>query len=247
MLGDLPLLDWLLKLIKAGKPVNSFSTLDQQELKSLLTTKFKYQSMPDLIGKGIHIESLKTLENDLITGLKADFPGIKELWHEDKNWTEDSDLPGFWKSLRFQISLSVEGIDIPASVSDTTLIELAYLREVDAELVINTSELADDGWLQIKSYLEEKQDSLYLHLLLYPSVNIQDSWNCYTLPKETRDAIFKYLDSPEYENGHPIEGRRYLSENIVGEVFFPREMFIIDACLTNIPGPLVWFAKWVYF
>lgn len=240
------MLDWLLKLIKAGKPVNSFSTLDQQELKSLLTTKFKYQSMPDLIGRGIHIESLKTLENDLITEFKADFPGIKELWHKDKYWTEGTDLTGFWKSLRFQISLSVEGIDIPASVSDTTLIELAYLREVDANLEIDTSDLPDEGWLHIKRYLEEAQNSLYLHLLLHPSGNVQDSWSCYSLPKETRDAIFKYLDSPEYENGHPIEGRRYLSENIVGEVFFPRKMFIIDACLTNIPSPLVWFAKWVY-
>lgn len=218
-----------------------FRSYDERQVESMLKSQFKYLEIPELFGKTIHISSFDTLEQDLIAALKSEYPYIKGLWHKDKNWCAGTDLVKFWITPMFQVNLLVEGYDIPSGINIKNMLDLDFVKLVNGEIRINKEvDLDESEWRMFIQCLEEERSNLYMHLFLHHS--------------EYFDKSFCF--SPDIYKGHEFFDATTDSENImertqslclhVGKSFFPRKMYVIDACYTNIPSSILWSTKYPY-
>lgn len=241
------MLNWLKKWIPKRGSTDSRDQLpsfDAERLKGKLLTEFRYQELPELVGKSVLINGLTSLEEDLLANLKPDYPYLNSLWTTDKNWENGTDLVFFWKTPMFQINILTEGVDTLTRVTLEQLIEMNYLKYSDDLLCLDIDgDMEELGWTMFEECLDKEKENVYMHLFLHYSRNRNDHWDNKMYPPGVFDKIGVYFDSKD--NTDRMQRTRAFSEYL-GSYFYPRNMYIHNACLTNVPSSLVWCTKFWY-
>lgn len=200
-----------------------------------LLSHAKYQDLPELAGRTIEFQSLFTIEEDIKAALKHDYPYMGGmLIDERKNngWYGSPVCPKF-------ISCREQRMQVDFYTSDTqckaiTLVDLEYLGFIDR---------FKDDWLHDADYSREvftlddigdfvrsSSDRIYLHMI----IDSGGPWDkqYYPLAEKLTPLLMERIEKLEASGSENC-----LFQSIVevfNEHFFPAQLTIREACLTNI-------------
>lgn len=195
-----------------------------------------------MIGTTVLITDLAKLEEDLIVALKPLLPAIHSLCPNDKHWITGTDLPMFWRDRRFQVNLCLNSRQVNYC-SDEDLNNLGFVKS-SVEAGICFSHSPDSSfWNRLSEALDTDENNAYLRLFLSFSNNREDRWNDvwkrssnYEIEVKEYHRAFPLMSDNRYKD---LEGCKLFCLEL-SKRFFPREMYVLNACLTNWPSSEIW-------
>ncbi len=202
-------------------------------------SNIKFENHPELVGTTVLVSGLDNLENDLISTFVRTFPELDSLWIKDKFWLLGTDLVMFWRTRNFQTSIKLFRKREVEFITKDALVELGFLKnnfEMDSHITGNMLG-------RIQDELEENKNDCFLHILLGFSNDFSIQWN--EEWKKEPDYAEQLREFEQYfylmsqDKTEQFNKTREFSL-ILSKHFFPRKMFVHDACITNIPSPLIW-------
>lgn len=232
-------MEFFRRLAPCGKSERADISVNLDDVCRTLRAQLRYTHLPQLVGRPVWISSLKHLEADLLCAFEDDFPSLTGLWENDKNWKWGSDLFYFKKGRQFQVSLRLRDADFD-SAADLSILEFINSR---GELCVD-DELTPGFWANMLKELSFEKDNSYLHLFLSHSDNPLEVWDQGQRSAEEVEETRTY--EPQWKMKDQLQGTRMLCENIISKYFFPRNMFVLNAAITNIPSSMIWAGKYCY-
>ncbi len=216
--------------------------MEQKESHLEILKRLRYEALPDLVGTTVLITDLAKLEEDLIKALKPLICEVEGLWEYDKHWIFGTNLPMFWRDRRFQVSLRLNNSRQVEICSQKDLINLGF-ADLDDDGVMRSLHSESKFWNSIAEKLNKDEVNSFLHLFLSFSNNRIERW-CdvwkrspnYEIELKESEKAFGLMQDRKYKE---LEGVRLYSLEL-GKRFFPKNMFILNACLTNLPTSEIW-------
>lgn len=200
-----------------------------------LLKQAKYQDLPELAGRAIHFQSLFTIEEDIQSALRNDYPYIGGMLVDERKKTDWHGSLVCPKFIYFgELLMEVDFETSNAHCKEMSLEDLEYLGFLDR----NT-----DDWLHDENYsrgvfaltelghkLEPSSEHIYLHMII-------DSGRPWCGADSPVAEVLKPLLIARSEDLEARGSRSSMYESIVevyNEKIFPTRLIIREACLTNL-------------
>ncbi len=199
-----------------------------------LLSHAKYQDLPELAGRAIKFQSLFTIEEDIHAALKNDYPYIGAMLinkRQNDGWYGSPVCPKFIihdQRMQFDFDTSA------AQCKAISLVDLEYLGFIDR---------ATDDWLHdanhsrevftlddIGDFVRSSTDRIYFHMII-------DSGRPWCKPYDPVAEKLRPLLMARSEKLEASGSENCFFQSIVevfNEHFFPAELTIREACLTNM-------------
>lgn len=225
-----------------SKKNESSIEFDETRILRLLETSLKYKEVPELAGTWIPIESFETLEEDLLSAIQPAIPHIRGLCETDRNWLPESSLVTFLLRYSFKVNLVVDNFDIEPGPGKEILESLCILTEENGHLALEP-DWEEQTRLSFERSLRENQNKLFLRLYMNHCDDLTVRWDRGKKNKEQIEEEHCYLHGSKHDSLYLVY--RDLSR-IAGRHYFPRQMYVFDACYSNAPD-FAWMYKHFQF
>ncbi|MGE0264810.1 MAG: hypothetical protein AB7V06_19195 [Candidatus Obscuribacterales bacterium] len=154
----------------------------------------------------------------------------------------ESTLVTFLLGYSFKVNLVVDDFDIEPGPGKEILKSLCILTEENGHLVLEP-DWEEQTWLSFERSLRENQNKLFLRLYMNHCDDLTVRWGRGKKNREQIEEEHIYLHGSKHDSLYLVY--RDLSR-IAGRHYFPRMMYVVDACYSNAHD-FVWMYKHFQF
>jgi hypothetical protein len=189
----------------------------------------RYRPLPELIGTKVIIESASTVPNTVAEALTTLFPGPLRFIEPQEPWITAS----LAKYCHLDLTFGVDGVEWRPgdALGAATLKKLGF--------ALHPRELSENE----RQDLREHKDPTCLGELAEDINQGRSVLRLFLEETQRRELLDYWKGLMRDGKGHLFEGG-VDQMKILLEGFFPHELAISDACLTN--APFIWFHKHLY-